>query len=133
MSSIAVEVVALALQRKIDGKYLLARRGPGHAGAGHWEFPGGKVEKNEEQKQALAREIEEELAFSFAPEKLIFVASHIFQYPEKLINISLWKLTVDNEPAFTLTEHDLVAWCSAAEMGRYQLSAGDVYFIDKLL
>lgn len=133
MSSIAVEVVALALQRKSDGKYLLARRGPGHAGAGHWEFPGGKVEKNEQPKEALAREIEEELAFSFSPEKLAFVASHVFQYPEKLINISLWRFVVDSEPLFTLTEHDLLAWCSPGEMKSYPLSPGDVYFVDKLL
>lgn len=133
MSSSAVEVVALALKRKSDRKYLLARRGPDQSGAGHWEFPGGKVEPNETQPEALAREIEEELGIKLQPSKLTFVARSDFQYPQKLIQLFLWLYEIENEPRIVLTEHDQFVWCTPAEMKQYTLSPGDVYFVDKLL
>jgi len=55
----ALHVVCALIER--EGKLLLARRGPGQALAGWWEFPGGKVETGEDPGQALARELREEL------------------------------------------------------------------------
>lgn len=43
------------------GRFLLARRPKGKAYSGYWEFPGGKVEKDESLTDALARELHEEL------------------------------------------------------------------------
>ncbi|MEE8295510.1 MAG: NUDIX domain-containing protein, partial [Sphingomonadales bacterium] len=43
------------------GKILLAQRPSGKSMAGLWEFPGGKVHENETLKDALIREIKEEL------------------------------------------------------------------------
>jgi 8-oxo-dGTP diphosphatase len=133
MSSIPVEVVALALQRKSDLRFLIARRGPGETGEGHWEFPGGKVEKNETQIEALTREISEELNYTLNPEELIFVIDHVYQYPQKTIHLSLWKQVILAEPVLKLTEHDQVAWCLPSEMQNYDISPGDLFFIDKLL
>jgi 8-oxo-dGTP diphosphatase len=44
-----------------NGKIFVARRGGGGAMAGTWEFPGGKVEADEDVPAALAREFMEEL------------------------------------------------------------------------
>lgn len=54
-----VRVVAAAIIR--DGACLVAERGPGMAHSGYWEFPGGKVENSEDDREALSREIREEL------------------------------------------------------------------------
>lgn len=43
---LAVHVVAAVIEN--DGRFLLALRPPGKALAGHWEFPGGKVERHED-------------------------------------------------------------------------------------
>lgn len=55
-----VLVVAVALV-DLDGRVLLTQRPPGKKLAGMWEFPGGKVEKNETPEAALVRELHEEL------------------------------------------------------------------------
>jgi 8-oxo-dGTP diphosphatase len=55
-----IEVVAAVIQRE-DGAFLLAQRPPGKVYAGHWEFPGGKVERDESAADAVRRELHEEL------------------------------------------------------------------------
>jgi len=44
-----------------DGRVLVAQRPQGKDFGGLWEFPGGKVEKNETPEHALQRELREEL------------------------------------------------------------------------
>ena len=53
--------VAAAVLLRGDGAVLLAQRPAGKAYAGYWEFPGGKLEAGETSRQALARELREEL------------------------------------------------------------------------
>ena len=55
-----VEVVAAVITRP-DGRFLLGQRPAGKVYAGYWEFPGGKVERNEAPLAALKRELHEEL------------------------------------------------------------------------
>jgi len=58
MKTVLVSAVALI---DVDGRVLLAQRPEGKSMAGLWEFPGGKVEKDEIPEAALIRELEEEL------------------------------------------------------------------------
>ena len=44
-----------------DGRVLLAERPAGKPMAGHWEFPGGKVDDGERPEETLIRELNEEL------------------------------------------------------------------------
>src|SRR5687767_4730600 len=53
--------VVCAIIRDAEGRVLVARR-PSNKPLGlKWEFPGGKVDRSEEPRAALAREIREEL------------------------------------------------------------------------
>lgn len=54
------EVAAAVIERP-DGTFLLAQRPEGRPYAGYWEFPGGKIEPGEDARNALARELSEEL------------------------------------------------------------------------
>ncbi len=60
MSEAVVRVAAAVILRG-DGQVLLAQRPAGKAYAGYWEFPGGKLEPGESPRQALDRELHEEL------------------------------------------------------------------------
>jgi 8-oxo-dGTP diphosphatase len=53
------EVAAAVIER--PGEFLLAQRLEGKPYAGYWEFPGGKIEPGEDPREALVRELREEL------------------------------------------------------------------------
>ena len=56
--------VAAAIIERADGQVLLAQRPAGKAYAGYWEFPGGKLEPGETPRDALDRELMEELGIT---------------------------------------------------------------------
>ena len=56
--------VAAAVIVRPDGRVLLAQRPAGKAYAGYWEFPGGKLEPGESPREALDRELVEELGIT---------------------------------------------------------------------
>jgi 8-oxo-dGTP diphosphatase len=56
-----IVAVAAAVLQRADGRVLLAQRLEGTPYPGYWEFPGGKLEPGESAREALARELHEEL------------------------------------------------------------------------
>ena len=56
--------VAVAIFLKPDGSFLLSSRPEGKPYPGYWEFPGGKIEAGESVRDALVRELIEELNVS---------------------------------------------------------------------
>ncbi|MGB0765926.1 MAG: NUDIX domain-containing protein, partial [Luminiphilus sp.] len=56
--------VAVGVLTNASGRVLIARRGADLHQGGLWEFPGGKVESGEDVRQALTRELLEELGIS---------------------------------------------------------------------
>lgn len=67
-------VVAGALAGE-SGRWLMQRRPLHKHHGGLWEFPGGKVESGESPRNALARELNEELGIRARPSSMRFVGS----------------------------------------------------------
>ena len=106
-----IRVVAAIIYRNND-EFLIARKKQGISLAGLWEFPGGKIEENEEAKFALEREIKEELDLEISVDGLFDVVSHLYPNGAHIILItyfcsiiggSLKKLEV-NDFAFVETK-----------------------------
>jgi 8-oxo-dGTP diphosphatase len=70
-----------------NGRYevLFAQRPEGKAYAGHWEFPGGKIEVNESVQDAAIREIDEELGIRIASVELLTIER--FSYPHAHVEL----------------------------------------------
>lgn len=90
MSPAPVTEVVAAVLTQSDGRVLLAQRPPGKVFAGHWEFPGGKVEPGETLESALARELHEELGIVVArPCRWI---TRVFAYPHATVRLNFFQV-----------------------------------------
>ncbi len=85
-----VEVAAAVLQRS-DGSFLLARRPKDKIWAGYWEFPGGKVEAGESARDALVRELREELGIEVVTAYPWL--TRVFTYPHATVRLSFFRVT----------------------------------------
>lgn len=82
-----IHVVAGVLRDAL-GRVLIAQRPAGKHLAGLWEFPGGKCERDEDPRDALRRELHEELGVSAgAAQRLIAVP---WRYAEKSICLDVY-------------------------------------------
>jgi 8-oxo-dGTP diphosphatase len=99
--------VAVGVLIDADGRFLLTSRPEGKVYAGHWEFPGGKVEAGESIEQALRRELHEELGITIGPVESWRVTLH--DYPHALVRLHFCKVFAWNG-AFEMREHQQMAW-----------------------
>lgn len=122
-----ITVVGAVIVR--DGHILAARRGPKMSLAGLWEFPGGKVERGEDPREALAREIREELDCSVKVKDYITVTDH--QYDFGIVSLSTYYCElVQGEPVFS--EHSEISWVSPAELLTLDWAPADIPAVEKI-
>lgn len=123
-----VEVVAAIIER--DGKILLAQR-PAHSDqAGLWEFAGGKVEPDESQRQALVRELREELGIEAAVGE--YVASHQREVSGRIIHLHAWHVP-DFHGTLQAHEHQALVWCTPEEALQYPLAPADIPLLEAFM
>ncbi|MFN3453912.1 MAG: (deoxy)nucleoside triphosphate pyrophosphohydrolase [Pseudobdellovibrio sp.] len=125
------QVVALALFNPQREAYLIVKRGQDQSGAGKWEFPGGKIESHEGPKQALAREISEELSLVFFDGDFEYVASNTHRYPNKTVDLHLYKI-ISVQDDIKLIDHDELAWVKVQDLLKYDLAEADIPFVSYL-
>jgi 8-oxo-dGTP diphosphatase len=103
------EVAAGVLLRETaaGAEYLLARRPPDKVYAGYWEFPGGKVEPGETFREALTRELREELGITVTAATPWLCRE--FTYPHAHVRLKFFRVT-GWEGEIEAREHSGVAW-----------------------
>ncbi|MCR5731960.1 MAG: (deoxy)nucleoside triphosphate pyrophosphohydrolase [Sphaerochaetaceae bacterium] len=119
--------VAAAIIEK-DKKVLACQRGYGEQ-KGLWEFPGGKLEKGEDGKAALERELKEELKLSVVVDSLYKCLD--YDYPEFHITIHFYNCTMKEE-TFSLTEHLAARWLNRDELDSVSWLGADSLIIPEL-
>ncbi len=72
--------VAVGILVKPNGDVLLGQRPAGKPYAGYWEFPGGKVEPNEDILDALKREFVEELGVQIQSAQAWCGVEHVYEH-----------------------------------------------------
>lgn len=113
-----------------DNKILIGRRNQNKSMAGKWEFPGGKVEGGETEKEALARELMEELGMQVDIKD--YIGSFPHQYKTIKINLIAYHCNFISS-AFNMTDHDKYEWGSIEGIKTFELPEADVSIVDYLL
>ena len=115
-----VDVVAAIIKK--NNSYLIVQRNKKKHMGLKWEFPGGKVENNESFKQALSREIKEELNIEINIHEKIAKEN----YKDSKINIILhYYLCSHKNGIIELREHEQLAWVDKKNLNKYDFAEGD--------
>lgn len=110
-----------------DGKIFIAKRQMVGDMGGRWEFPGGKIDANEDCKAAIIREMQEEFGID------VEVGNHItdstFEHKGKLCYLSAYEVKFPHdgiEKPFTLTEHTDYKWVDINEIPKLNFVDSDL-------
>lgn len=123
-----IKVAAALIVR--DGKILVGQRKKADSHGLKWEFPGGKVERGESPRDALARELEEELGIQarIGPE----VVRYTWSYPKRATILLIFHKVIEfgGEPQSLAFER--IEWELPERLPGYDFLDGDVDFVRRL-
>lgn len=126
-----VEVVAAIIKHK--DKILCVQRAQNKLSyiSKKFEFPGGKIEKGESKKEALKRELVEEL--SFMPTKIdnLFLTV-IHKYPDFELTMHSFKCYSDTK-TIQLNEHISSEWLRINDLDKLDWAGADIPIVNKLM
>ena len=125
----SVDVVAGLIVQK--GLLLVCQRHENAAFPLKWEFPGGKVEKEETHEDALRRELKEELGVT--ADKLSEIFRHRHNYSDELtVHLRFYRVHSFNGVLTNLAFHHL-AWVAIDELSAIDFLDGDLPLVNLLL
>jgi 8-oxo-dGTP diphosphatase len=117
-----IKVVAAYITK--DDKVFIAKRSTGDPNVlGKWEFPGGKVEKDESELHAIEREIKEEFELSIKAKK--FLINNICEYPTKTVDLRLYQCDYLSGE-FNLHDHSEYKFVDKRDLLKYELCPADI-------
>jgi 8-oxo-dGTP diphosphatase len=128
---VRVVLVAAVALVDADNRVLIARRPADKPMAGLWEFPGGKVERDERPEESLIRELHEELGITVKEACLapLTFASHTYDGFHLLMPLYIcrrWEGVV--EPR----EGQALRWVPPRELRNYAMPPADEPLIPAL-
>ncbi|WP_431067228.1 Nudix family hydrolase [Methylotuvimicrobium sp.] len=120
MKSVLEVAVGVVVDR--SGKVLIAKRPDDKHQGGLWEFPGGKIEPGETQRQALDRELHEELAIDVKTATPLITIHH--DYPDLSVRLKVWRIDrFEGDPHGR--EGQAVEWVAPADLQNYSFPAAN--------
>lgn len=122
--------VAVAVIRGEDGRILVAKRPDDKHMGGYWEFPGGKVEPDEDLQLALNRELQEELDITVSTFRPLISIEH--DYPGKTVLLDTWLVSgVKGEPRGN--EGQEIRWVEPEALKRLSFPPANVPIVHSVL
>jgi len=121
--------VAVGVITNASGEILIAKRADHLHQGGLWEFPGGKVEVTESVRQALTRELKEELDIDAQVFSPLIEIRH--DYADKSVFLDVWHITeFYGEPKGL--EGQPLQWVSVTNLNKYQFPQANQSIITAL-
>lgn len=124
-------VVAAVIRR--GDRYLCLQRGRSRYPyiSERWEFPGGKVEPGEDDREALVREIREEMDWPIQP--ICLLGTVDYNYPDFCLRLVAYLCDAPATDDFKLLEHTDCRWLSASELPALCWTAADAELVKRFV
>jgi 8-oxo-dGTP diphosphatase len=124
-----IKVVGAVIENE-NNEILCALRSPKMPLPNLWEFPGGKVEKDENFKEAIEREIKEELACTVEYSGVFNDNTH--EYDTFIVNLITVKCKlVSGTP--TANEHSKLIWLKRENLLSLKWAPADIPAVEQLV
>jgi A/G-specific adenine glycosylase len=107
-----------------EGKYLIQKRPSTGLLADLWEFPGGKIKKGETPKQALKREIKEELGEDIYDERFLTKVQH--SYTQFQVTLHAFFCSMKTDPVL---DRKRQRWITLKGMRQFPFPSGSAKVI----
>ena len=121
--------VAVGILIDSNKKILLAQRPKSRSWSGWWEFPGGKLEKNESPREALSRELKEEVDIDIVNcEKWV---TRNYSYEEYNVTLYFFKVTQWNGKLIPKESQKLL-WIHPCEANKDTILPPNVFILNAL-
>jgi len=124
-----IEVTCAIIEH--NNKVLITQRSEKMALPLKWEFPGGKIEKNETAEACLIREILEELDINIKIKKQLNSNTHEYSETKIIKLIPFICQLVSGE--IKLTEHANFLWLSKGELVNLDWAEADIPILNEYL
>ena len=112
-----------------EGRLLASLRGEGSHLAGHWEFPGGKLEAGESPEQCVVREFREELGIEVAVARIREVV--YYRYERKTVLLLFYDCSWVSGTAQALAAAD-ARWIELGRLDELSWAPADLDFVARL-
>ena len=114
-----------------DNKILIGQRKHGKSLEYKWEFPGGKLERNETLKECLKRELFEEMKLDISVGKSFVISSYDYDFGTIILH-SFWATcTSQNIPV--VLEHEQYKWVNLKDLPQYDFAPADKPIIEAII
>jgi len=127
--NLLLHVVAAIIVK--NNRVFIARRAKHKASAGVWEFPGGKLRRNELPQDALKREIYEELGVEIFPIRRFNRSVTAINDVQIDLDVFLCDLVSPN--IVNSTDHDELEWVRISELSDYVFCGPDMPSVKQLI
>jgi 8-oxo-dGTP diphosphatase len=128
MTKLTKLVTAAVIER--EGRFLITQRLPDSAHLpGAWEFPGGKIEPDEDPRDCLAREVMEETGVRSEVGGIADVS--FYRYEEFNVLVLFYSCRITEGEPYP-KDCAAVKWIAADEFPLYRFPAADVAVIEKI-
>jgi len=127
--------VVVGVIRNSKNQVLLSRRPADVHQANLWEFPGGKLESGETVRQALSRELNEELALTVKSAKPLIKIYHDYEEHSVLLDvwqIDSWDMDLVDDNGQQGQEGQKVEWVDISSLGARNFPAANRAIIQAL-
>jgi 8-oxo-dGTP diphosphatase len=123
-----IRVVAAIIER--GGLYLVTQRRPSAVLPLLWEFPGGRVEDGELDRDALRREVKHRVGVAVEPRELVSFVSH--PYERYIVDLYLYDCRLSEGEPVAVNVQDF-RWVASSDFDKLKFTPADEASMSKLL